>query len=206
MGYHCPLQGIFPSLGSNLCLLHGRWILYHWAIRRVTTNNVPADCLRHLKDPCPLAPIPCVISPHSPLRPTAWEKVTVFPFLRSGDKQTMVSILSASVLSLEKEMATHSSTLAWKILSLNHLLWENPCPSGRILVRLHGSLMPTARWVKLEAVSSIPDKKICVNVLSFFLYTDHLLWISFYFLYFWLCHVACGIWVHDKGLNPCSPD
>ena len=26
-----PLQGIFPIQGSNLGLLHCRWILYHWA-------------------------------------------------------------------------------------------------------------------------------------------------------------------------------
>ena len=27
------LQGIFPTQGSNPCLLHCRWILYHWATR-----------------------------------------------------------------------------------------------------------------------------------------------------------------------------
>ena len=29
------LQGIFPTQGSNLLLLHWRWILYHWATREV---------------------------------------------------------------------------------------------------------------------------------------------------------------------------
>ena len=29
VGCHCLLQGIFPILGSNLGLLHCRWILYH---------------------------------------------------------------------------------------------------------------------------------------------------------------------------------
>ena len=29
MGCHFLLQGIFPSQGSNPCLLLGRWILYH---------------------------------------------------------------------------------------------------------------------------------------------------------------------------------
>ena len=28
-GFPCPLQGIFPTQGSNLCLPHCRWILYH---------------------------------------------------------------------------------------------------------------------------------------------------------------------------------
>ena len=30
-GCHFLLQGIFPIQGSNLGLLHCRWILYHWA-------------------------------------------------------------------------------------------------------------------------------------------------------------------------------
>ena len=30
----------------------------------VTTNNVPAERLQHLKDPCPLVSIPCIISSH----------------------------------------------------------------------------------------------------------------------------------------------
>ena len=30
---HSLLQGIFPTQGSNLCLLLGRQILYHWATR-----------------------------------------------------------------------------------------------------------------------------------------------------------------------------
>ena len=31
VGGHALLQGIFPTQGSNLCLLHCRWILYHQA-------------------------------------------------------------------------------------------------------------------------------------------------------------------------------
>ena len=30
-GCHSPLQGIFPTQGSNLGLLHCRWILYCWS-------------------------------------------------------------------------------------------------------------------------------------------------------------------------------
>ena len=33
VGCHFFLQGIFPNQGLNLCLLIGRWILYHWATR-----------------------------------------------------------------------------------------------------------------------------------------------------------------------------
>ena len=29
VGYHFLLQGIFPTQGSKLCLLHCRWILYY---------------------------------------------------------------------------------------------------------------------------------------------------------------------------------
>ena len=31
VGYHCLLQGIFLTQGSNPHLLHCRWILYRWA-------------------------------------------------------------------------------------------------------------------------------------------------------------------------------
>ena len=31
VGYRAPLQGIFPTQGSNPCLLHCRQILYRWA-------------------------------------------------------------------------------------------------------------------------------------------------------------------------------
>ena len=33
VGCHFLLQEIFPTQGSNACLLLGRWILYHWATR-----------------------------------------------------------------------------------------------------------------------------------------------------------------------------
>ena len=32
---HALLQGIFPTQGSNLRLLHCRWILYRWAVREI---------------------------------------------------------------------------------------------------------------------------------------------------------------------------
>ena len=33
VGYPFLFHGIFPTWGSNSCLLYCRWILYHWAIR-----------------------------------------------------------------------------------------------------------------------------------------------------------------------------
>ena len=36
-GLSCPeTRGILPDQGSNLCPLHGRWILNHWTIREVS--------------------------------------------------------------------------------------------------------------------------------------------------------------------------
>ena len=35
---HSLLQGIFPTQGSNLGLLHCRWFLYHCAIREAQIN------------------------------------------------------------------------------------------------------------------------------------------------------------------------
>ena len=44
------LQGIFPTQGSNPCLLHWRWILYCWAIREaVCVCMCVCVCRLHLK-------------------------------------------------------------------------------------------------------------------------------------------------------------
>ena len=40
VGCHFLLQGIFPTQGWNLCLLHCRQILYHWATREALRRNV----------------------------------------------------------------------------------------------------------------------------------------------------------------------
>ena len=39
VGCHFLLQRIFPTQGSNSCLLFGRQIIYHWATREGTTIN-----------------------------------------------------------------------------------------------------------------------------------------------------------------------
>ena len=45
--YHFLLQGIFPTKGSNLCLLHCRWILYHWATREATQPTPSLFLFQH---------------------------------------------------------------------------------------------------------------------------------------------------------------
>lgn len=44
VGCHFLLQGVFPTQGSNLCLLHCRWILYCW-----TTREAPSDFPMNIK-------------------------------------------------------------------------------------------------------------------------------------------------------------
>ena len=39
-GCHFLLQGIFPTQGSNPCLLHCRWILHCWATREDLTHSL----------------------------------------------------------------------------------------------------------------------------------------------------------------------
>ena len=45
VGCHVLLQGIFRTQGSNLHLLHHRWILYHWATweapQKIVVNTLP---------------------------------------------------------------------------------------------------------------------------------------------------------------------
>ena len=43
---HMPLQGIFLTQGSNLCLLHCRWILYCWASREAQNTSVSFEKIR----------------------------------------------------------------------------------------------------------------------------------------------------------------
>ena len=38
VGWHALLQGIFLTQGSNLDLLHNKWIIYHWATREAHTS------------------------------------------------------------------------------------------------------------------------------------------------------------------------
>ena len=40
VGCHFLLQRIFPAQGSNLCFLHYRWILYHWATWEAQCSQV----------------------------------------------------------------------------------------------------------------------------------------------------------------------
>ena len=46
VGCHFLLQGIFPTQGSHPGLLHGRWILYHWATREAPSLLILSQFLR----------------------------------------------------------------------------------------------------------------------------------------------------------------
>ena len=41
VGCHFFLQGIFLTQGWSLCLLHCRWVLYHWATREASCTPLP---------------------------------------------------------------------------------------------------------------------------------------------------------------------
>ena len=45
VGCHFFLQGIFPTQGSNLDLLHCRWILYHGATWKLKNTGVGCNFL-----------------------------------------------------------------------------------------------------------------------------------------------------------------
>ena len=50
VGCHAHLQGIFTTQGSNLSLLHCRWILYHWATREAYyVEDTRLICRRHVR-------------------------------------------------------------------------------------------------------------------------------------------------------------
>ena len=77
------LQGIFPTQGLNLCLLHCRQIFYHWA----TSEAHFVTWSIHKWEP--LEPRPCAFSshwPHLPFPPTSevevscWRAPTQNPF------------------------------------------------------------------------------------------------------------------------------
>ena len=125
MGCHFLLQGIFPTLGSNLCFLHCRWILYHWATCEscsVQLSSVVSDYgLQQARLLCPLSTSRAYANSY-PL--TRWCQPTilssVFPFLSSPQSypesgsfqisqfftsggQSIVASASASVLPMNTQ-------------------------------------------------------------------------------------------------------
>ena len=58
VGCHALLQGILPNQGSNLRLLHHRWVLYHWASREALSRcpqsfgDLPYDRICHTLPLC----------------------------------------------------------------------------------------------------------------------------------------------------------
>ena len=91
MGCHFLLQGIFPTQGWNLCLLCWQQILYHWATREALLLS---NFLIHNRVLLPMITMLYITSP-----------VLVYNW----------KFISFHHLHLEKEMATHSSVLAWRI-------------------------------------------------------------------------------------------
>ena len=105
------LQGIFQTQGSNTCLLHCRWILYHWATGEaqgvslllshvwlfVTPNGTPLQysCLEN------------------PMDGGDW-KAAVHG-VAEGRTRLSDFTFTFHFHALEKKMAPHSSTLAWTI-------------------------------------------------------------------------------------------
>lgn len=102
-----------------------------------------ATYLQHFKDPQPLAFMPGVAFSHITLRlimwPVACGKSDGISLLRGGGEKTRVFILSACfIFPLDHFL-------------LDHWLWGSPCSSGGTHMRRHGSLRPTAPWVKSSA-------------------------------------------------------
>ena len=93
VGCHVLLQGIVPTPGSNPALPHCRWILYHLSHQESCTGNL-------------------TVSRES-------KKHFILP---SGSPPPTKLIYICLAGMMEKEMATHSSTLAWKIPWTERLL------------------------------------------------------------------------------------
>ena len=103
MGCHFLLQGIFPDQGSSLRLLLGRWILYHCPTREARIPLLMIiNLLIHFK--------------HLYIKiMTLWTSLVAQTVKRlSTMRETWVQSLGREDL-LEKEMAIHSSAIAWKI-------------------------------------------------------------------------------------------
>ena len=60
------LQGIFPTQGSNLCLLHYEKILYHWATREAWIN----DMYTYIPSLLSLSPSPTISLGHHRVQST----------------------------------------------------------------------------------------------------------------------------------------
>ena len=128
MGSLSLLQGILPAQGSNEDLLHCRQILY-----QLSYQGIPV-CFLLLSNNIPLY----VLAQMVKRLPTVWE-TQVWSLGRENP--------------LEKEMATHSSTLAWKIP------WtEEPCRLQSMVsqrVRHDWAASLTHSYVYISSVQSL---------------------------------------------------
>ena len=76
VGSHLLLQGIFPTQGWNLGLLHCRQILYHLSCQRGAEGSTPAECLVVT---C-LSALVCVGKKQTTSCCTStWRKITLIP-------------------------------------------------------------------------------------------------------------------------------
>ena len=98
MGSPSLLQGIFPTQGSNPCFPHCMQILYHLSLCKSIYGEGNGNPLQYS----------CL---ENPMDGGAW-KAAVHGVTKS---QTWLSDFTFHFHALEKEMATHSSVLAWII-------------------------------------------------------------------------------------------
>ena len=91
MGCHALLQGIFPTQGLNLCLL----CLLHWQVGEGNGTPLQYSCLEN------------------PMGGGAWW-AAVHGVAKSRTRLSDFTF-TFPFHALEKEMATHSSVLAWRI-------------------------------------------------------------------------------------------
>ena len=103
-----PFQGIFPTQGSKSGLRHGRWILYHLSHQGSPKNKV----VRVVTGECNSTPLQysCL---ENPMDGGAWQ-AEVHGVTKSRTRLRDLTF-TFHFHALEKEMATHSSVLAWRI-------------------------------------------------------------------------------------------
>ena len=129
MGSHSLPQGIFPTQGLNLGLLHCRQIFYH--LRKMANHQGSPILRRGLKKPC-------ILNKRLPRWHSGKESTCQCRRHRRHQFDQWVDGEDP----LEKEMVTHSHILAWKILFIffyQALLNNLAIPIREIIT----SIMPT---------------------------------------------------------------
>ena len=109
VGCHALLQGIFPTQGLNPGLPHCRHILYHLSQHR--------SPFIHCQSKQVIQPFCDSVSPSRMLKDLLkeWFQFSLLSLGPCSAESVSVGFYLILVTSLEKAMAPHSSTLAWKI-------------------------------------------------------------------------------------------